>query len=301
MIEQLLDAVETVILGKRAQVKVALVTLLARGHLLIEDLPGMGKTTLAHALAEVLGLAYRRVQFTADLLPADLIGVQLYDRQQEAFRFHPGPIFTQMLLADEINRASPKVQSALLEAMAERRVSVEGQTHPLPEPFFVIATQNPVDQSGTYPLPESQLDRFAVRLSLGFPPKEAERRLLREGEQRQPLAPVLDGGGLRALQAEVDQIHVADATLDYLLALVSQSRFDPDLPHPLSPRASRTLLAVARAWAKVEGRRFVTVEDVQAVFPYVAEHRLRGSFGVQRGETSPLSQRLLAQVNPDRP
>lgn len=301
MVEQILDQLELVILGKRSQLKIALVTLLARGHLLIEDLPGMGKTTLAHALAEVLGLAYRRVQFTADLLPADLLGVQIYDRQQERFRFHPGPIFTQVLLADEINRASPKVQSALLEGMAEGGVSIEGQTHPLPEPFFVIATQNPVDQSGTYPLPESQLDRFAVRLSLGFPSRDAERRMLRGGERRQPLPSLLDLAGLRQLQASVDAVHVADAALDYLLALVNHSRFDPELPQPLSPRAARTLLAVAKAWAFASSRRFVTAEDLQAIFPYVAEHRLRGSFGVQRGDATPLSQRILSQVNPDQP
>ncbi|KTA85396.1 AAA family ATPase [Aeromonas salmonicida] len=297
----LLAALEQVILGKPLQLKIALVTLLARGHLLIEDLPGMGKTTLAHGLAQVLGLDCRRVQFTADLLPADLLGLQIFDTHQQQFRFHPGPVFTQVLLADEINRASPKVQSALLEAMAEGRVSIEGHTHPLPSPFFVIATQNPADQAGTYPLPESQLDRFAVRLSLGFPPREAERQLLRSGNQTSPLTRQLDAAGLATLQAEVDTIHVSDATLDYLLALVHQSRFDAELPQPLSPRAAQTLLAVSRAWSLVAGRRFVTVEDVQAVFPYVAEHRLRGSFGVQRGEASPLSQRLLASVSPDNP
>jgi len=297
----LLAALEQVILGKPLQLKIALVTLLARGHLLIEDLPGMGKTTLAHALAQVLGLACRRMQFTADLLPADLLGLQIFDPQQQTFRFHPGPIFTQVLLADEINRASPKVQSALLEAMAEGKVSIEGHRHPLPDPFFVIATQNPADQAGTYPLPESQLDRFAVRLSLGFPPREAERQLLRGNQPAGPLPAMLNAAELAALQAEVDTIHVSDATLDYLLALVHQSRFDGDLPQPLSPRAAQTLLAVSRAWALVAGRRFVTVEDVQAVFPYVAEHRLRGSFGMQHGEACPLSQRLLARVDPDNP
>ncbi|WP_421203370.1 AAA family ATPase [Aeromonas enteropelogenes] len=300
-IAQLLMALEQVILGKPQQLKIALVTLLARGHLLIEDLPGMGKTTLAHALAQVLGLDCRRVQFTADLLPADLLGLQIFDKVQQQFRFHPGPVFTQVLLADEINRASPKVQSALLEAMAEHSVSMEGQSYPLPSPFFVIATQNPADQAGTYPLPESQLDRFAVRLSLGFPPREAERQLLRGANQPVTLTRQLDAAALAALQAQADDIHLSDATLDYLLALVHQSRFDEDLPQPLSPRAARTLLAVSRAWALVAGRRFVTAEDVQAVFPYVAEHRLRGSFGVQRGEACPLSQRLLARVDPDNP
>ncbi|WP_435051341.1 AAA family ATPase [Aeromonas veronii] len=297
----LLAALEQVILGKPLQLKIALVTLLARGHLLIEDLPGMGKTTLAHALAQVLGLACRRMQFTADLLPADLLGLQIFDPQQQTFRFHPGPIFTQVLLADEINRTSPKVQSALLEAMAEGKVSIEGNTHSLPTPFFVIATQNPADQAGTYPLPESQLDRFAVRLSLGFPPREAERQLLRGSQPTDPLPAMLNAAELAALQAEGEAIHVSDATLDYLLALVHQSRFDGDLPQPLSPRAAQTLLAVSRAWALVAGRRFITVEDVQAVFPYVAEHRLRGSFGVQHGEACPLSQRLLAKVDPDNP
>lgn len=300
-IAQLLTALEQVILGKPQQLKIALVTLLARGHLLIEDLPGMGKTTLAHALAQVLRLDCRRVQFTADLLPADLLGLQIFDKAQQQFRFHPGPVFTQVLLADEINRASPKVQSALLEAMAEHSVSMEGQSYPLPSPFFVIATQNPADQAGTYPLPESQLDRFAVRLSLGFPPREAERQLLRGANQSVTLTRQLDATALAALQAQADDIHLSDATLDYLLALVHQSRFDEDLPQPLSPRAARTLLAVSRAWALVAGRRFVTTEDVQAVFPYVAEHRLRGSFGVQRGESCPLSQRLLARVDPDNP
>lgn len=300
-IAQLLTVLEQVILGKPQQLKIALVTLLARGHLLIEDLPGMGKTTLAHALAQVLGLDCRRVQFTADLLPADLLGLQIFDKAQQQFRFHPGPVFTQVLLADEINRASPKVQSALLEAMAEHSVSMEGQSYPLPSPFFVIATQNPADQAGTYPLPESQLDRFAVRLSLGFPPREAERQLLRGANQPVPLTRQLDAAALAALQAQADGIHLSDATLDYLLALIHQSRFDEDLPQPLSPRAARTLLAVSRAWALVAGRRFVTAEDVQAVFPYVAEHRLRGSFGVQRGEACPLSQRLLARVDPDNP
>nr|WP_257619371.1 AAA family ATPase [Aeromonas jandaei] len=296
-----MTALEQVILGKPLQLKVALVTLLARGHLLIEDLPGMGKTTLAQALAQVLGLSCRRMQFTADLLPADLLGLQIFDPRQQHFTFHPGPIFTQVLLADEINRASPKVQSALLEAMAEQKVSIEGHTHPLPTPFFVIATQNPADQAGTYPLPESQLDRFAVRLSLGFPPREAERRLLRGQQQIQPLPCLLDADALALLQAEAEAIHLSDATLDYLLALVQQSRFDGELPQPLSPRAAQTLLAVSRAWALAAGRRFVTVEDVQAVFPYVAEHRLRGSFGVQHGEACPLSQRLLASIDPDRP
>ncbi|MGY3862100.1 AAA family ATPase [Aeromonas lacus] len=300
-ITAVLTALEQVILGKPLQLKVALVTLLARGHLLIEDLPGMGKTTLAQALAQVLGLSCRRMQFTADLLPADLLGLQIFDPRQQHFTFHPGPIFTQVLLADEINRASPKVQSALLEAMAEQKVSIEGHTHPLPTPFFVIATQNPADQAGTYPLPESQLDRFAVRLSLGFPPHEAERRLLRGQQQSQPLPCLLDANILALLQAEAEAIHLSDATLDYLLALVQQSRFDGELPQPLSPRAAQTLLAVSRAWALAAGRRFVTVEDVQAVFPYVAEHRLRGSFGVQHGEACPLSQRLLASVDPDRP
>ncbi|PTT49315.1 AAA family ATPase [Aeromonas sp. HMWF016] len=300
-ITAVLTALEQVILGKPLQLKVALVTLLARGHLLIEDLPGMGKTTLAQALAQVLGLSCRRMQFTADLLPADLLGLQIFDPRQQHFTFHPGPIFTQVLLADEINRASPKVQSALLEAMAEQKVSIEGHTHPLPTPFFVIANQNPADQAGTYPLPESQLDRFAVRLSLGFPPREAERRLLRGQQQSQPLPCLLDANILALLQAEAEAIHLSDATLDYLLALVQQSRFDGELPQPLSPRAAQTLLAVSRAWALAAGRRFVTVEDVQAVFPYVAEHRLRGSFGVQHGEACPLSQRLLASVDPERP
>ncbi|MFL9594187.1 AAA family ATPase [Aeromonas schubertii] len=300
MLESLLATLERVILGKPLQIRIALVTLLARGHLLIEDLPGMGKTTLAHALAHALGLDYRRVQFTADLLPADLIGVSIFDPSEQHFRFHPGPLFSQVLLADEINRASPKVQSALLEAMSETSLSVDGHSHPLPAPFFVIATQNPADQAGTYPLPESQLDRFAVRLSLGFPARDAERALLR-GEQAPLPAPQLNATELQGMQQEVARLHVADNTLEYLLSLVAQSRLDPELPQPLSPRAAQTLLTVSRAWAFVAGRRFVTPDDVRAVFPYVAEHRLRGSFGLQQGESSPLSQRLLERVDPERP
>ncbi len=298
---QLGDYLGSQILGQGPLIEGLLIALLCEGHVLIEGAPGLAKTRAVKALAGAVEGRFARIQFTPDLLPADLTGSEVFHPQDASFVFQPGPLFNHLVLADEINRASPKVQSALLEAMAESKVSIEGQSHPLPSPFFVIATQNPADQSGTYPLPESQLDRFAVRLSLGFPTPDAERRLLRGASQSAPLERQLDAADLAALQAEAAQIHLADATLDYLLALVQQSRFDAELPQPLSPRAAQTLLAVSRAWALVAGRRFVSVEDVQAVFPYVAEHRLRGSFGVQRGEACPLSQRLLARVDPDHP
>ncbi|WP_042006858.1 AAA family ATPase [Aeromonas dhakensis] len=298
---QLGDYLGSQILGQGPLIEGLLIALLCEGHVLIEGAPGLAKTRAVKALAGAVEGRFARIQFTPDLLPADLTGSEVFHPQDASFVFQPGPLFNHLVLADEINRAPAKVQSALLEAMAEGKVSIEGQSHPLPSPFFVIATQNPADQSGTYPLPESQLDRFAVRLSLGFPTPEAERRLLRGASQSAPLERQLDAADLAALQAEAAQIHLADATLDYLLALVQQSRFDAELPQPLSPRAAQTLLAVSRAWALVAGRRFVSVEDVQAVFPYVAEHRLRGSFGVQRGEACPLSQRLLARIDPDHP
>lgn len=274
----IIDQVGGIILGKEQPIRLALACLLARGHLLIEDLPGMGKTTLAHALARTLGLEFGRIQFTSDLLPADILGVSIYVRERGEFEFHPGPIFTQLLLADEINRATPKAQSALLEAMEEQQVSIEGETRALPAPFFVIATQNPARQIGTFPLPESQLDRFMLRIELGYPDAAAERKLLAgedRREQSRQLPALLSPAELQAAQAAVSRIKVSPALLDYVQALLAYSRQSAHFLTGLSPRAGLTLLAAARAWALLEGRDFVLPEDVQAVLPHVAVHRLQ--------------------------
>lgn len=267
----------TLILGKSRAVRLALTCLIARGHLLIEDVPGVGKTTLAHGLAAVLGLHYQRVQFTSDLLPADILGVNIYQRDTGSFRFHQGPVFSQLLLADEINRASPKVQSALLEAMEERQVSIDGESHPLPQPFFVIATQNPSEQLGTFPLPESQLDRFLMRISLGYPAADAERALLLGQDRRSLLAdmtPCLQGDGLLQLQQKAAALTVTADLADYVLALLQATRQESSFLTGLSPRAGLALLSAARAWAMLEGRDHVLPEDVKAIFPAVAGHRL---------------------------
>lgn len=267
----------TLILGKSRAVRLALTCLIARGHLLIEDVPGVGKTTLAHGLAAVLGLHYQRVQFTSDLLPADILGVNIYQRDTGSFRFHQGPVFSQLLLADEINRASPKVQSALLEAMEERQVSIDGESHPLPQPFFVIATQNPSEQLGTFPLPESQLDRFLMRISLGYPAADAERALLLGQDRRSLLAdmtPCLQGDGLLQLQQKAAALTVTADLADYVLALLQATRQESSFLSGLSPRAGLALLSAARAWAMLEGRDHVLPEDVKAIFPAVAGHRL---------------------------
>ncbi|MBI2308454.1 MAG: AAA family ATPase [Rhodocyclales bacterium] len=266
-----------IILGKEPQIRLALACLLARGHLLIEDLPGVGKTTLAHALAQLLGLEFSRIQFTSDLLPADIIGVSIYDRERAGFRFLPGPVFAHVVLADEINRATPKTQSALLEAMEERQVTAEGETRRLPDPFFVIATQNPSHQIGTFALPESQLDRFLMRIELGYPDRDAERSLLAGGNTRELLGrlqPTLSPADLQPLQQAAAKVHVAPALVDYVQALVGNTRLDPAFVHGLSPRAALALLAAARAWAFIDRREMVLPEDVQAVFPAVAAHRL---------------------------
>jgi MoxR-like ATPase len=277
-----------IILGKDRQIHLCLACLLARGHLLIEDVPGVGKTTLAHALAKSLGLSFQRIQFTSDLLPADVLGVSIYDRDTGGFRFQRGPIFAQLVLADEINRASPKAQSALLEAMEEQQVTLDGQTMPLPEPFFVIATQNPEDQAGTFPLPESQLDRFLMRVQLGYPAPAAERDLLNGVDRRdllKSLVPAAGAGSLQSLQRAVLEVHVAPPLLDYVQALVAHTRHAAAIRVGLSPRAAIGLLRAARAWALIDGREAVLPEHVQAVFAAVVEHRLRredGPVPVQR-------------------
>lgn len=276
-LDSVVRQVGTVILGKEHQIRLAIACMLARGHLLIEDIPGVGKTTLAHALAITLGLQFQRIQFTSDLLPADILGVSIFDREASNFRFHPGPIFAQVILADEVNRATPKTQSALLEAMEEHQVTAEGETRPLPAPFFVIATQNPSHQIGTFPLPESQLDRFLMRIELGYPDAGAERALLQGTDRRDllpQLAPVMQPEELVALQRAAREVHASGALLDYLQALVSFSRRSPDYVNGLSPRAALALLNAARAWAMMHGRHQVLPEDVQAIVPGVVGHRL---------------------------
>ena len=297
-IQAVLTELNRVILGKEEEIRLALCCLLAKGHLLIEDLPGMGKTTLAHALATVMGLNYQRVQFTSDMLPADLLGVSVFEQQKE-FVFHPGPVFTQVLLADEINRGSPRTQSALLEAMAERQVSIERETRLLPEPFFVIATQNPQDQAGTYPLPESQLDRFLMRIELGYPDKATEKQMLLQRETPS-VSPLLDAQQLQLLQRQARQVTVSDAAMDYLLSLVQESRTGELTPHALSPRASRALLAAAQAWALMAGRDYLLPDDIQSVFAPVAEHRLRNATGSMMGNRNSFSRALLERVDPVR-
>ncbi len=297
-IQAVLTELNRVILGKEEEIRLALCCLLAKGHLLIEDLPGMGKTTLAHALATVMGLNYQRVQFTSDMLPADLLGVSVFEQQKE-FVFHPGPVFTQVLLADEINRGSPRTQSALLEAMAERQVSIERETRLLPEPFFVIATQNPQDQAGTYPLPESQLDRFLMRIELGYPDKATEKQMLLQRETPS-VSPLLDAQQLQLLQRQASQVTVSDAAMDYLLSLVQESRSGELTPHALSPRASRALLAAAQAWAFMAGRDYLLPDDIQSVFAPVAEHRLRNATGSMMGNRNSFSRALLERVDPVR-
>ncbi|WP_028081375.1 AAA family ATPase [Solimonas soli] len=296
-VASVLQSLNQIILGKDAPLRLVLACLLARGHLLIEDVPGMGKTTLALALARVLGLHFQRVQFTSDLLPADILGVSVFETATGGFRFVPGPIFAQLVLADEVNRASPKTQSALLEAMEERQVTTEGETRPLPEPFFVIATQNPAYQLGTFPLPESQLDRFLMRISLGYPSAEAERQLLLERERRDLLAeltPTLAPAQLVALQEQVRAVRTAPALVDYILALVQRTRELPGLRQGLSPRAGLSLRRAAQAWAFIEGRSGVIPEDVQAVFAAVVNHRL--IVAAERDGAATSAAEILAQV-----
>jgi len=286
-----------VIVGKPSQVQDCVACLLAGGHLLIDDVPGVGKTTLAHALARSFGLQFSRVQFTSDLMPSDLSGVSVYERGKEAFVFHPGPIFAQVLLADEINRASPKTQSALLEAMEEKQVSVEGETRPLPEPFFVIATQNPLDQIGTYPLPESQLDRFLMRISLGYPDRAAERELLAGKDRRamvNALQTVMQAGELKQLQDLVQAVHAADPLLDYVQDLIAATRSGAWFVQGLSPRAGIAVLRAAKAQSLLSGRDYVAPDDVQAILPQTIAHRLIPVDSAARGAEEQVRAMLAA-------
>jgi MoxR-like ATPase len=280
LVEKVIAALNRIIVGKPVQLRQCVACLLARGHLLIEDLPGVGKTTLAHALAKALGLSYQRVQFTSDLLPADVIGVSVYRRDTGGFEFHKGPIFAQLVLADEINRATPKAQSALLEAMEERQVTVDGTTYSLPAPFFVVATRNPVHQVGTFPLPESQLDRFLMQIALGYPEPREERQLLANGERRgmvDALEPVLSPDSLLRLQEGVPNVHLSEPLLDYVQALIAYTRESGEFVAGLSPRGGMALIRAAQAWALMAGHAGVHPEDVQAVFPSIVAHRLERS------------------------
>ena len=274
-ITSLIQAAGKILLGKEHQIRLAVSGLLANGHLLINDIPGVGKTTLANLLARLFGLDFRRIQFTSDMLPADITGVSIFNQKEEKFVFHPGPIFGQLILADEINRASPKTQSALLEAMEEKQVSVEGKTWPLPKPFFVVATQNPQEHAGTFPLPESQLDRFMLSLDIGYPDRFYERQMLQSSDPREQLSrltPVISSASLVELQHQVTQVHVSEPLLDYLQAIVNFSRTGSTLTSGYSPRAAMTLLAAARAWAYIDGRHAVIPEDLQTIIPATLHH-----------------------------
>jgi MoxR-like ATPase len=299
VLRQARQSLGTIILGKNEEISLALACLLARGHLLIEDLPGLGKTILAQALARVLGLSYQRIQFTSDLLPADIVGVSIFRQQRGEFVFQQGPIFAQLVLADEVNRATPKAQSALLEAMEEQQVSVDGQTHRLPRPFFVVATQNPSDQIGTFPLPESQLDRFLMRLELGYPNEENERALITGTDRRQLLPTVhaaLTPELLEQLQAEVQTVHMSEPLIDYIQALVRYTRESPEVETGLSPRGALALVAAAKARAFIQHHSGVYPDDVQAVFPAVAGHRLKPASGSGYRSPSELTRHVLASV-----
>lgn len=276
-LDKVVEEISRVILGKEEAIRLSLTCLLARGHLLIEDLPGVGKTTLSHTLASILGLDYQRIQFTSDLLPADILGISIYDRDSSTFSFHPGPIFSQLILADEVNRATPRAQSALLEAMEENQVTVEGKTRALAKPFFVIATQNPSNQVGTFPLPESQLDRFTMRIELGYPDNAAERELLKSSDRRtllKSITSVISSETMLQMQQQAESIHVSDALLDYLQDLLDYSRRSADYTNGLSPRAGLAVLRCAKAWALMHGHPQVLPEDIQQVLPSIIGHRL---------------------------
>lgn len=299
-IQIVVDEIGQVLLGKEDKIKLALACLLSDGHLLIEDLPGMGKTTLAHALAKVLGLSYQRIQFTSDMLPADIIGVSVFEREQSRFSFHPGPVFTQLLLADEINRTTPKTQSALLEAMEERQVTVEGETRKLEDPFFVIATQNPLSQMGTFPLPESQLDRFLMRISLGYPSGDAERQMFLGGDPRQQLAALktrLKPEQLPKIRQAAEQVKTSDSLLDYLQRLVHHTRHSPEFACGLSPRGALALLRAAKTWAFMHGRNYVIPEDLQTLLSPVVAHRIAPAASGTEGHEQALITELLNAVD----
>lgn len=300
LLDQVVDQVGSVLLGKERQIKLALTCLFSKGHLLIQDLPGMGKTTLAHALAQALGLSYNRIQFTSDLLPADVLGISIFNSDENSFEFRPGPIFNQILLADEINRTTPKTQSALLEAMEEYQVTIEGETRPLPTPFFVIATQNPITQSGTFPLPESQLDRFLMRIELGYPDRAAERELLNGVNPRERLAnlkPVMDARDISAIQKAAASVIASDAVLDYLQRIVHYTRTQPEFAYGLSPRASLALMRCAKTWSFIHGRNHLLPDDIQTVLPSVAGHRLCEVSGHDGSSGLALVERVLNEVD----
>ncbi|MBT4161671.1 MAG: AAA family ATPase [Gammaproteobacteria bacterium] len=300
VIERTVNQIGSVVLGKELQSRLAIACLLSEGHLLIEDMPGMGKTTLAHALAKVFNLSYNRIQFTSDILPADIIGAPIYDKDKGQFEFHPGPIFNQLILADEINRTTPKSQSALLEAMEERQVTVDGESRPLPEPFFVIATQNPSTQAGTFPLPESQLDRFLMRITLGYPDPIAERLLLQEQDRRiviSTLQSEINLLELRELQRQCKEVKVSEALLDYVQRITAYTRETAEFTHGLSPRGAMALLSCAKSWAFMDDRVYVVPEDIQAVLPSVAEHRLREAADFSEHSGTNFAARLLANVD----
>ena len=298
-IDRVISQISTVILGKEKQIQMALACLLARGHLLIEDIPGVGKTTLAHVIACSLGLEFQRIQFTSDLLPADILGVSVFERANSSFKFHPGPIFTQIILADEVYRATPKTQSALLEAMEEHQVTIEGKTRLLPTPFFVIATQNPSYQVGTFPFPESQLDRFLIRIQLGYPDRDAERGLLSGTERREiisTLQPCMESVELQIIQEKVREVHVSSALLDYIQAIISYTRLSPDYIHGMSPRAGLALLSSARAWALMDKRNQVLPEDVQAVLTGVVGHRLHSTDNHTHSSSVGFAENIIQKV-----
>ena len=300
-LNRLVDQISTIIVGKRGPIEDCVACLLAGGHLLIEDVPGVGKTTLAHALSVSLGLKFSRAQFTADLMPTDLVGVSVYERSKEAFVFHPGPVFAQVLLADEINRAGPKTQSALLEAMEEHQVSVEGETRALPKPFFVIATQNPSDQLGTYPLPESQLDRFLMCITLGYPDRASERALLAGVDRRDAIShlqPVMSSSDLMAVQRAVLEVHASEALLDYLQALIAATRSGQWFVEGLSPRAGIAVLRAARAHALLDARDYVAPDDIQAILPQTIAHRLVPVPGAGRGRVEQVRAMVEAVALP---
>lgn len=299
-IQALVNEIGKVLYGKEHAVKLSICCLLSDGHLLIEDLPGMGKTSLAHALAQVFGLQYRRVQFTSDMLPSDILGASVFNPEQQSFTFHPGPIFTQLLLADEINRCTPKTQSALLEAMEERQVTFDGQTRRLEQPFFVIATQNPQSQSGTFALPESQLDRFLMRISLGYPSAEAERKLFLGGDTRtqiEQLKTIINPAQLLKVRAAINAIKVSESLIDYLQRLVAATREQQDFEMGLSPRGAMALLRAAKTWAFMAGRNYVLPDDFQILLPVIVTHRIAPHSAARDQDSHPLVQQLLTQVN----